>query len=74
MPSNQGAMTLKFSRTTCPQKSQSLVNSRGGGWDCIRQMQMFRHRPDVLASALRDMGVNESGDEITDECEPHGPP
>jgi hypothetical protein len=29
-------------------------------------MQMFRHRPDVLATALRDMGVTETGDEVPD--------
>ena len=58
----------EMSRTTCPRKARPVVNSRGGDWDCVRQMQMFRHRPDVLASALRDMGVTESGD----ECVPHG--
>ena len=55
---------IEMSRTTCPRKARNPVNSRGGDWDCVRQMQMFRHRPDVLASALRDMGVNESGDEL----------
>jgi len=30
-------------------------------------MQMYRHRPDVLAAALRAMGLSESGDEVPDE-------
>lgn len=58
----------EMSRTSCPRKARGKSNSRGGDWDCVRQMQMFRHRPDVLASALMEMGVNENGD----ECEPHG--
>ena len=56
----------ELSRATCPHKAQSKSNSRGGDWDCVRQMRMFRHRPDVLANALLDMGVTESGDEVTD--------
>ena len=56
----------EMSRTTCPRKVRSKSNSLGGDWDCVRQMQMFRHRPDVLASTLRDMGITESGDEVTD--------
>jgi hypothetical protein len=51
-------------RKECPQERRSRLNSSGDGWDCVRQMQMFRLRPDVLASALRDMGVDENGDEI----------
>jgi hypothetical protein len=30
-------------------------------------MEMYRRRPDVLAAALRDMGFNESGDEVADD-------
>ena len=52
-----------------PQKRRPLLNSGGVGWDCVRQMQMFRRCPDVLASALRDMGVSENGDEIVDLTE-----
>ena len=37
----------EMSRTTCPRRSRSKVNPRGGDWDCVRQMQMFRHRPDA---------------------------
>jgi len=55
---------IETSRTTCPRTTRKKSNARGGDWDCVRQMQMFRHRPDVLASALRDMGVSESGDEV----------
>ena len=44
-------------------------NQRQHGRDCLTHMQLFRNRPDVLASALRDMGVNECGDEITDADE-----
>ena len=42
---------------SCPEKSPLTAKSRGRGWDCVRQMQLFRRRPDVLAAALRDMGV-----------------
>jgi len=50
-----------------PEKSPLTAHSRGrGNWDCVRQMQMYRHRPDVLAAALRDMGFSDSGDEIPD--------
>jgi hypothetical protein len=65
----------EMSRTTSPRKMRSEVNARGGDWDCVRQMQMFRHRPDVLASALRDMGVTENGDEVlADGAEPDWQP
>lgn len=43
------------------------AQSRGRGcWDCVRQMQMYRRRPDVLAAALRDMGFSMTGDDIPD--------
>ncbi|MEI6195105.1 MAG: hypothetical protein WCS42_12330 [Verrucomicrobiota bacterium] len=59
---------VDLSRNVRPEKSPLTAQSRGrGNWDCLRQMQMYRRRPDVLAAALRDMGFNESGD----ECEPH---
>jgi len=51
---------------TCLRNVRTPVNNRGGDWDCVRQMQMFRHRPDCLARALRDMGVTESGDEVVE--------
>ena len=52
---------------TRPEKSPLTAHSRGrGNWDCVRQMQMYRRRPDVLAAALRDMGFSDSGDEIPD--------
>jgi len=55
-------------RLSQPRVVPLTAQSRGrGNWDCLRQMQMYRRRPDVLAAALRDMGFNESGD----ECEPH---
>ena len=37
--------------------------------DCLTYMQLLRNRPDVLARALLDLGVNESGDEIIDADE-----
>ena len=43
------------------------VKSKNCGWDCLTHMQLFRNRPDVLASALREMGVTESGDEPRDQ-------
>ena len=55
---------IEMTRPTCPRKRPGKANNRGGDWDCVRQMEMFRHRPDVLASALRDMGVDENGDEV----------
>jgi hypothetical protein len=53
---------------TGPAQIPSLTaQSRGRGcWDCVRQMQMYRRRPDVLAAALRDMGFSDTGDDIPD--------
>lgn len=60
--------TGDLSRNAGPEKSPLTAHSRGrGNWDCVRQMQMFRHRPDVLAAALRDMGFSESGDEMPED-------
>ena len=54
-------------RLSQPRVVPLTAQSRGrGNWDCVRQMQMYRRRPDVLAAALRDMGLSESGDEIPD--------
>ena len=57
-------------RLSQPRVVPLTAQSRGrGNWDCLRQMQMYRRRPDVLAAALRDMGFNESGDEVAeDQC------
>jgi hypothetical protein len=63
MHRNTAPVSDDLSRIICPRKSPSPVNTRGGDWDCVRQMQIYRHRPDVLAKALLDMGVTESGDE-----------
>ena len=55
-------------RLSQPRVVPLTAQSRGrGNWDCLRQMQMYRRRPDVLAAALRDMGFNESGDEVADD-------
>ena len=55
-------------RLSQPRVIPLTAQSRGrGNWDCLRQMQMYRRRPDVLAAALRDMGFNESGDEAADD-------
>lgn len=53
---------------TSPARIPSLASqSRGrGSWDCVRQMQMYRRRPEVLAAALRDMGFSATGDDIPD--------
>lgn len=45
----------------------NLVEDREYGRDVVTQMEMLRQRPDVLASVLRDMGVTESGDEVSEE-------
>ena len=59
---------LTPARQPLPEKRPLTARSLGrGNWDCVRQMQMYRSRPDVLAAALRDMGFSEGGD----ECEPH---
>jgi hypothetical protein len=47
--------------------SPRLMQDREPRWDCVSQMRLARKRPDVLASALRDMGVTESGDGIPDD-------
>jgi hypothetical protein len=39
---------------------------RDEGRDCVEQMELIRARPDVLAKALRDMGITEGGDEVRD--------
>jgi len=72
MNANQSSAAL--CRGAATNTGPLTAHSRGrGNWDCVRQMQMYRRRPDVLAAALRDMGINESGDEVTDDpCEPHG--
>ena len=50
--------TVDLSRHFQPRVDSLTSQSRGrGSWDCVRQMQLFRRRPDVLAAALRDMGV-----------------
>lgn len=41
--------------------------SRTYAQDCVAQMEMLRSHPDVLANALREMGVTESGDEVRDD-------
>ena len=65
--------TVDRSRNSSPEKQPLTAHSRGRGWDCVRQMQMFRHRPEVLAAALRDMGFSDSGDEVLADChQPHG--
>lgn len=51
-----------LAKGTRPETSPLTAQSRGrGSWDCLRQMQMYRRRPDVLAAALRDMGVLPDG-------------
>jgi hypothetical protein len=59
-------------RTGSARISSLTEQSRGRGcWDCVRQMQMYRRRPDVLAAALRDMGVLPDGH--YEGSEPDGP-
>ncbi len=41
-----------------------LMDDREPGWDCVSQMRLARSRPEVLANALRAMGITESGDEM----------
>ncbi len=44
-----------------------LLDDREPGWDCVSQMRLARSRPEVLANALRAMGITESGDEMPDQ-------
>lgn len=44
-----------------------LMDDREPGWDCVSQMRLARSRPEVLANALRAMGITESGDEMPDQ-------
>jgi hypothetical protein len=67
MKTNQS--TTALCRDAATNNGPLTAKSRGRGWDCVRQMQMFRQRPDVLASALHDMGFSESGNEIPDSDE-----
>ena len=57
-------MKAKTSIRQGRERSSLTAHSRGQGWDCVSQMQMYRHRPDVLASALETMGITENGDEL----------
>lgn len=40
---------------------------RSHGRDCVSQMLLARSHPDVLANALREMGITESGDGVPDD-------
>jgi hypothetical protein len=44
-----------------------LREHRGDGSDCVAWMKWARRHPDVLANALREMGVTENGDDLPDE-------
>jgi len=44
-----------------------LMDDREPGWDCVSQMRLARSRPEVLANALRAMGITENGDEMPDQ-------
>ena len=49
------------------QPRRRLMEDREPGWDCVSQMRLARSRPEVLANALRAMGITESGDEMPDQ-------
>ena len=44
----------------------NLIEDRESGRDCVTQMRVLRSRPDVLANMLREMGVTENGNELSD--------
>jgi hypothetical protein len=44
----------------------NLIEDREYGRDCVTQMLVLRRRPDILANALRDMGITENGDGMPD--------
>ena len=44
-----------------------LIEDRENGRDCVTQMRVLRSRPDVLANALREMGITENGDDVSDQ-------
>jgi len=41
-------------------------DDRDGRRDCVVMMELVRRRPEVLATTLREMGVSESGDEVSE--------
>ena len=47
--------------------SPRLMRDRDLNRDCLTQMSLYRSRPDVLANALLDMGITESGDGVPDK-------
>lgn len=56
-------------RSAEPPARQRRGDSENGrpGRDCLTHMRMLRDRPDVLANALLEMGITESGDDVPDE-------
>ena len=56
------------SQTKKPRRRErSRRYSRQTEPDCLRQMEIYRRRPDVLWSALHEMGVTVDGDEFADD-------
>ena len=45
------------------------MNAEGSddGRDCVAMMEVVRSRHEVLANVLREMGVSESGDEVSED-------
>lgn len=43
-----------------------ILEDREEGRDSISEMRLAHQRPDVLANALRDMGITENGDGVED--------
>jgi hypothetical protein len=60
---NEDDRDLDFIKPT----RRRLMDDREPGWDCVSQMRLARSRPEVLANALRAMGITESGDEMPDQ-------
>ena len=46
--------------------ARRLMADRESGRDCVSQMRLLRSRPDILANALREMGITEDGDGLPD--------
>ena len=60
-PLSMSAARRKWRPTRAEGCESRLDEDRSHGRDCVSQMLLARSRPDVLANALREMGITESG-------------
>jgi hypothetical protein len=48
--------------TTGPKRKRRISERERHGRDCVSEMRLLRSRPDLLANALREMGISETAD------------